>query len=192
MERFDAAAKNSEYRKISELWGFQALRSALGEYAIEPVALGQRQVRSGLSSLLDSLDQVRTGAGWKQYLQTEQIRRIAQSKIECPIRRSSDSELEADHADRGRDDAPAQHGARAQAERHCRHVDQGRAVQVFDPRVHRANIEGPIPAGPAQNGVAERYPQTRVAELHGILQIRRQRGKRDRALGEPPRGRGNI
>ena len=78
--RFETVAKNPKFKKIADLWGFQATRAALGEYAIEPVDRSKRQVRSNVTTLVESLDRVRTGGSWKKYFRTADINRIAQSK----------------------------------------------------------------------------------------------------------------
>ena len=81
-ERFDAIAENPKYKAIPELWGFQAVRAALGEYAMSPVDKSKRELRSTSDSLIRSIEGMSNADSWKGFLQTDDIRKLARAETD--------------------------------------------------------------------------------------------------------------
>jgi hypothetical protein len=78
-DRFDKIAGDQQYRRISACSGFQTLQVGLREYTLPPQKRQQHVVAANLRDLVHSLDQFSKGASWKQFLELDQLERLATS-----------------------------------------------------------------------------------------------------------------
>jgi len=76
---FLEVAAEPKYKKIADLRGFRTLQRGLREYSLPPAERQAHVLSASLPMLINSLDRQRTGAGWKTYLRTQEIKQIAGS-----------------------------------------------------------------------------------------------------------------
>ncbi|MEK6250308.1 MAG: hypothetical protein N2C12_19145, partial [Planctomycetales bacterium] len=69
-KQFDTVNGNSEFSRISDLWGFKAAQATLSLYAQSQVEKQKKQLATSSSQFDQTLSRVNFGAGWKKHLQT--------------------------------------------------------------------------------------------------------------------------
>lgn len=77
LDRYDSAAQNSEYRVITNLWGFQSARVALRELLVPPIHRLRKQLSLSVELLEQELQQFETGSTWTTHLKLGELKRVA-------------------------------------------------------------------------------------------------------------------
>jgi hypothetical protein len=79
-ERMEKTAKNDEYKRITETWGFQSLQVALKEAARSSEERQPDVLKGQAEILAKSLERVSTGDGWRKHLEIDTLQKIADEK----------------------------------------------------------------------------------------------------------------
>ena len=82
LKTYERVQQNSEYRQISQLWGFQTTHLVLRELLVPPTQRLQKQFTLSVELLEEELQQFETGSRWKSHLKLDDARRIASVRAE--------------------------------------------------------------------------------------------------------------
>jgi hypothetical protein len=75
-QKFEAAEKDPSYEVITQPWSFQTLLVALKEYSLPAVKRQGHVLNAKAQTLKRSLDNISTGAGWKAYLEINELDKL--------------------------------------------------------------------------------------------------------------------
>ncbi len=75
-QKFQAAGKDPTYEVITKSWSFQTLQVALKEYSLTAELRQAHVLNAKAQTLKKSLDGISTGAGWKAYLEIDDLEKL--------------------------------------------------------------------------------------------------------------------
>jgi len=75
-QKFEAAGTDPTYEVITKPWGFQTLLVSLKEYSLPAVQRQSHLLNAKTQTLKRSLDNISTGAGWKAYLEIDDLEKL--------------------------------------------------------------------------------------------------------------------
>jgi hypothetical protein len=75
--RFRQVHGDPQLQAIRDMRSFQSIHNLLSEFATDPIVKTQRRLQTSVATLDDSLSRLKDSAGWKKYLRTEELRRLA-------------------------------------------------------------------------------------------------------------------
>ena len=113
----------------------------------------------------------------------------AEAELDTAVGAAHDTHLGLDDLEATRRDHAAQQRRKAEPERDLGRDRRQRPVGAHRTHVEKPDIEGALPAGPGEDGVAELDAVGRIALAQGVLDVGAEEGQRHRPAGEAP-GRG--